>query len=325
MSGVLVGNTPIISRRFGTSEIVKVMVGDEQIWPPTKLVIFVTSQLYTTNSGTLPSHQVDDVLVIVAAASGNVAPSLPTGWTGAYVSPSADFSMAVRVGYKIATAASTPSGTWSGANWMCAYVFRNADKTKPIGAIASINTASNTVGRAPGLTLENNKGEAAVVACFMNNGTSGSFGSNTQPVGWQMKNRNARVVSNEKIDTRSVGATAETLVGGGSVNWRGTTFEILPPAPVDPNPPYLYDCTSVASAGYVVDFTVLDGWPPGDIEEGYMFRCSTQTGYDGYVGRNFQRTFRSTAYSSFDCTLEDVGNVVGKERKTISFKCYPRA
>jgi hypothetical protein len=90
-------------------------------------------------------------------------------------------------------------------------------------------------------------------------------------------------------------------------------------------PPYLYDCTSVASAGYVVDFTVLDGWPPGDVNEAYMFRCSTLTGFDGYVGRNFQRTFRATAYSSFDCTLEDLSNVVGKERKTISFKCYPRA
>ncbi len=93
----------------------------------------------------------------------------------------------------------------------------------------------------------------------------------------------------------------------------------------DAAPQYLYDCTSVASAGYVVDFTVLDGWPAGDINEAYMFRCSTLTGYDGYVGRSFQRTFRATAYSTFDCTLEDVGNVVGKERKTISFKCYPKA
>ena len=93
----------------------------------------------------------------------------------------------------------------------------------------------------------------------------------------------------------------------------------------DAAPPYLYDCTSVASAGYVVDFTVLDGWPAGDVSEAYMFRCSTLTGYDGYVGRNFQRTFRATAYTSFDCTLEDLSNIPGKTRKTISFTCSPRA
>jgi hypothetical protein len=93
----------------------------------------------------------------------------------------------------------------------------------------------------------------------------------------------------------------------------------------DAAPPYLYDCTSVSSAGYVVDFTVLDGWPAGDVNEGYFFTCSTLTGYDGYVGRNFQKTFRATAYSSFDCTLEDRSNIPGKTLQTISFKCYPRA
>lgn len=323
MSGITVGNAPIKSRRYGSTEIVKVMVGDEKIWPPDKLVQYFTSQIYSTNSGTLPTHQAGDLLVIVASAAGSTAPTLPSGWTEAYVSPSSEFSMACRVGYRFATAANTPSGTWSGASWLCAYIFRNADTTKPIGAIASINTASNTVGNAPGLTLVNDKGESAVAACFINNGTSGSFGANTQPVGWQMKNRNARVVSNEKIDTRNAPASSETLVGGGSVNWRGTTFEVLPPGPAAPQ--YLYDCTSIASAGYVVDFTVLDGWPAGDVNEAYMFRCSTLTGYDGYVGRNFQRTFRATANGYFDCTLEDLSNIPGKTRQTISFRCYPRA
>jgi hypothetical protein len=92
-----------------------------------------------------------------------------------------------------------------------------------------------------------------------------------------------------------------------------------------PVPDYLYDCTTVASAGYVVDFTVLDGWPEGNANEAYMFRCSTLTGYDGYVGRSFQKTFRATAYNSYDCTLEDLSNIPGKTLQTISFKCYPRA
>lgn len=322
MSDITIGGSPIISRRFGNTEIVKVMVGEEQIWPATKLVTYENSLLYTTSTGAFPTHQAGDLLVVVAVAAGSTPPAVPTGFTSAYTSPSSEFSMAVRVGWRVATAANTANGTWSGASWISAYVFRNADTTTPIGAIASINTASNTIGRAPGLTLVNAKGQSAVAANFINNGTSGSFGSNTQSVGWRMRNRNARVVNNEKIDTRSVGPSSETLVGGGSVNWRGTTFEVLP---ANPNPPYLYDCTSVASTGWVVDFTVLDGWPAGDINEAYMFRCSTLTGYDGYVGRNFQRTFRATAYNTFDCSLEDLSNIAGKERKIINFTCSPRA
>jgi hypothetical protein len=322
MSDITIGGSPIISRRFGNTEIVKVMVGEEQIWPPTKLVTYDSSLIYATSTGAFPAHQAGDVLVVVAVAAGNTPPALPTGFTSAYTSPSSEFSMAVRVGWRVATAANTTNGNWSGASWISTYMFRNADTTTPFGAISSINTASNAKGQAPGLTLVNNKGEAAVVASFINNGTSGSFGATSQPVGWRMRNRNARVLNNEKINTRSVGASFETLVGGGSVNWRGTTFEVLP---ANPHPPYLYDCTSVASAGWVVDFTILDGWPAGDINEAYMFRCQTLTGFDGYVGRNFQRTFRSTAYNTFDCTLEDLSNIAGKERKTISFKIYPRA
>jgi hypothetical protein len=322
MSDLTIGGAQLISRRFGTTEIKKVMVGEEQIWPVVKLVTYDTSLIYTTSTGAFPTHKAGDVLVVVAVAAGNTPPALPAGFTSAYTSPSSEFSMAVRVGWRVATAANTSNGTWSGASYISAYVFRNADTAAPFGAIASLNTASNTIGRAPGLTLVNSKGQSAVVANFINNGTSGSFGATAQPVGWQMRNRNSRVVNNEKIDTRFAAATSETLVGGGSVNWRGTTFEILP---ADPNPAYLYGCTSVSSAGYVVDFTVLDGWPAGDVNEAYMFRCSTLTGFDGYVGRSFQRTFRSTAYSTFDCTLEDLSNIPGKERKTISFTCSPRA
>jgi hypothetical protein len=126
------------------------------------------------------------------------------------------------------------------------------------------------------------------------------------------------------------GTPKGVLVGGAwktpakiSVLKDGAWVSVWPPA-ID-IPPYLYDCTSVSSTGWVVDFTVLDGWPEGDVNEAYMFRCSTLTGFDGYVGRKFQKTFRSTAYSKFNCTLEDLSNIPGKERKTISFTCSPRA
>jgi hypothetical protein len=85
-------------------------------------------------------------------------------------------------------------------------------------------------------------------------------------------------------------------------------------------PPYLYDVQVTRTPDYSADFKALDGWPIGDPNEAYMFRCSTVGGLDGYVGRNFSRRFGLTGYSGFDCTLEDISNVQGKERKTISFR-----
>ena len=137
-----------------------------------------------------------------------------------------------------------------------------------------------------------------------------------------MKILNANTWKNASPKGVLVGTTWKTPTKI-SVLENGVWKQVWPDAAADPQ--YLYDCTSVASAGYVVDFTVLDGWPAGDANEAYMFRCSTLTGYDGYVGRNFQKTFRSTAYNSYDCTLEDLSSIPGKTRQTISFKCYPRA
>ncbi len=228
MGDITVGGTPIVSRRYGVTEVLKVMVSDEQIWPPKQLVDVIGSLIYTTNMGAFPTHQAGDLLVVVASAAGSTPPTLPAGFFSAYISPSTEFSMAVRVGYKFAIAAGTSCPPWTGAVALTTVVFRGVNTTTPFGAIDSKNTASNTVGQAPGLTLTNATGTSTVWQTFINNGTAGSLGANTQPAGWQMKNRNARVINNCKIDSRSVLPTSETLVGGGSVNWRGTVFEILP-------------------------------------------------------------------------------------------------
>jgi hypothetical protein len=136
--------------------------------------------------------------------------------------------MAVRVGWAYAYTTNTSNGTWTGAVWITTSVYRNADTLFPFGPIASLATPSNTVGQAPAITPTIPGGASAVLTNFVNNGSGGSFNLDAQPVGWLPKVRNARIVLNQRIDTRTILATKETLVAGGSVNWRGTTYEVVP-------------------------------------------------------------------------------------------------
>ena len=219
----------MLGRRFNGKEVLKVLVGDEQIWPPEQIPLYIGSLIYVNSAlGAFPAHQVGDLLVVIAVGVGATPPTLPTGFESAYNSPSTDFSMAVRVGYKIATATNTTNPSWSGASYITASVYRNTDSLFPIGAIASLATPSNTVGRAPAITPTVPGGASQVFANFVNNGSTGSFNVTGQSIGWQAITRNDRIVQSRRLDTRFVPATTETLVGGGSVNWRGTTYEVKP-------------------------------------------------------------------------------------------------
>jgi hypothetical protein len=536
MGDIFTGDAPMLGRRFNGKEVLKVLVGDEQIWPPEQIPQYIGSLIYTNSiSGAFPPHQAGDLLLVIAVGVGATPPSLPAGFEPAYNSPTTEFSMAVRVGYKIALAANTANGSWSGASWITTCVYRNTDSLFPIGAIASINTASNTVGRAPAITPMVPGGVSQVFTNFVNNGTAGSFDVTGQSIGWQPITRNSRIVQSRRLDTRFVPATTETLVGGGSVNWRGTTYEVMPaeglqhvgtigidgqsrvfpphqpgdllvviaqaqnttvgfsPAtppgvigqtypvytdaydsnispvqganmackvawgwattsnhdtgvftgskytitmvfrnanPADPigavagqlisaappggistptlsledktgkslhigwiasqyttatstpNPPsgwarilrawqvrlnaavdrksgaactetttanglswrtvafevkavgsisepeldpWLYGFEVTYEPGWVAVIKLLDGWPEGDPDEAYFFRCSQINKNDGYKAREFRTVWTPNAYSSLDCTVEDVSNVAGKERKTITFKISPHA
>jgi hypothetical protein len=537
MPDITLGGAPMLGRRYGNKEIAKVMLEDSQIWPPIQIPQAISSLLYVNAStGAFASHQVGDILVVIAVALGATPPSLPSGFTSAYTSPSTDFSMAVRVGWRMAYSTNTSNGGWTGANFITTSVYRSVDTLFPIGAIASLATPSNTVGRAPAITPTIPGGASSVFTSFVNGGSSGSFGVDTQPVGWLMKLRNSRIILNQRIDSRTVPATKETLIGGGSANWRGTTFEMVPAQglqhigtlstsgvtgsfvahqPGDllvviaqiqnttvafsPNTPpgvvgqtypvytdaYDSNISSVQGAsmackvawgwattsshdtgsfsnavwtttmvfrnadpagpigaiagqlltaapaaggistpalslqdrsgkslhmawmavqftntsfavqppdgwvpllrptqrlinaavdrksgaactetttinnlswrtlafevkaagstsepaldpwlisqvttyetGWVSNTSLVDGWPEGDLDEQYFFQCAQLPENDGYVGRNFTKTWRQTAYNALDCTVEDISNIAGKQRKKISFQISPRA
>ena len=105
-------------------------------------------------------------------------------------------------------------------------------------------------------------------------------------------------------------------------------WEAGPPAE---EPLWLYGVEQTNKPGRVVDFVLQKGLGPYDpLDEGFMFRCSTTSGMDGYVGRTFTKTFPSgTAYMKFDCTVEDMyGDGTANTDylyKKISFEVRPTA
>ena len=234
MGDITVGDTPILSRRVGNSEVLKVYVGNDYIWPPVQKVTFVGSLISTTNTGVWPTGSLaGDLAVFVAVNnSTNTVPTLPVGYTSVYTSPATDTLMPMLMGYRVSTGGTISNVVVNGASNVITFLFRGVDTVNPFGAIASQQTAANAKGGAPGITPVNTRGESMVVQNFINNASTGSFAVNAQPAGWQSRNRNARMVTNTRIDSRTVKQTFETLLNGGTANWRGVTFELLPPSGV---------------------------------------------------------------------------------------------
>ena len=108
---------------------------------------FVTGKLITGASGTLPAHNAGDVLVIMALKWGTSGsnPTVPSGWT----SSSSSASIYRRsIGWRVAPASGTASGTWTGAEALYVLVWNKAT----VGATASNGSTSNTA-QVPALTL----------------------------------------------------------------------------------------------------------------------------------------------------------------------------
>lgn len=86
-------------------------------------------------------------------------------------------------------------------------------------------------------------------------------------------------------------------------------------------PPYLYGVDIVYKGNRVVDFTALSGSVHLDPEdESYLFRCTEFPTLNGYVRKNFTKTFPVSGYSKLNCQLEDVSSdTLLADAKTISF------
>lgn len=102
----------------------------------------------------------------------------------------------------------------------------------------------------------------------------------------------------------------------------GGAWRIVWEAAAEAEPPYLYAVDVEYLPGYEVRFTARLG-VPADPEEAFMFRCSEMP-RDGYTARVFSKVWAANGYGSLNCTLEDLSNVPGRDRRTVSFKIQPR-
>lgn len=320
-----VGGTPMVKAYVGTTPVIRTYVGDKHVWPPfSTTVTYVGSQVFTgTASVNFPTHKPNDLLVIYAV--GGAAPTAPPGWTAVPTGQSGN--PAGTLAYKWATSTSASTGTWTGNAAGVMYVFRDTHPTTPFGTIGT-SVGSGAVTTAPAITLADPSGASLVTHNYYNNGTTGSW-TNKAPTNFIIKNLNARMASTLAVDTTGAGVVASSLTHSSAQTWRSLAFEVLPVAPVVEEPLWLYDVDITYKGSLVVDFALKKGLTGIDpLDEGFMFRCAQFSSLDGYVPRNFTKTFPASAYSELDCTVEDLyGDGTANQDylyKSISFQVSPR-
>ncbi len=197
-------------------------------WTRIGSVSFVASLSGVGASITIPVHQVGDLLVIFAYRDGSVtAPTLPAGWTNIGTAGGASLN-ASTLAYRVATATSDPSGTWTGATAITVHIYRGQNSATPVGANADTGSSSIIVTY-PALVLTNTNGTSWITA-FAGH-TSINTTLETPPA--LMVNRTDFVDATDEVashDTNtgvSSWSATNVSVGGTSSGWRARTLEIL--------------------------------------------------------------------------------------------------
>lgn len=224
MSLNLGGGSQFAAIKFGSTNVVKVYAGEDQVWPGFSSPIqYVSSSVTGGTTPSIPFHQVGDLIVVIAqgsATGGASAPTLPTGgWTQAFQSPAG--AVPLLVGWKIATSTTTSGGTWSLAAWTTAYVFRGMRSVDPI----RVSVGGGSTPASPLHTLTDKSGNSCLAYYYYNNGSTGSFVTDP-PAGFVAKNRPARVANNHRYDSTTAPIATESHSTAG-VNWRTAVLEIL--------------------------------------------------------------------------------------------------
>ena len=320
----------------GGTPVKKVMIGGDLAWPTvdlnlltTKLVWVDSRAFYGGTQLTFGQHQAGDLLLVIAV--GSVAPSAPYPYTLAYQSD-ASGSIAGTVAWKIATAAGTTAGTWNGVAGATTYVIRGCNQATPLGDVQSIYQGTSTlVSNAPALTFTDPSGESLGVHVHYNNANTGSWSSSGAD-GFTTKTNQDRMTSLQQLNT-TVGLPS-SLTHSSAQKTLGFAVEVLAGSyggsePPTEEPLWLYDVDITYKGSNVVDFALKKGLTGIDpLDEGFMFRCVQFKSLDGYVPRNFTKTFPASAYSALDCTVEDLyGDGTANTDylyKKISFQVQPK-
>jgi hypothetical protein len=237
--------------------------------------------------------------------------------------------MATKVAWGIATTSSHDTGSFTNATWTTTMVFRNVNQSDPIGDVAGLLYNLQSAGPilSPALNMEDKSGRSLhVVAMHESQTNASSYFTPNPPDGWSRLMRSGHRLVNYSQDRKS-GAACTEITTAANTYWRTVAFEVKAAGSISEPAldPWLTSQTTTYDTGWVSNTSLVDGWPEGDEEEMYLFRCAQLPENDGYVSRNFSKTWRQTAYSVLDCTVEDLSNIAGKQRKTISFQISPRA
>lgn len=182
-----------------------------------------------TDTVTIPTHQVGDLIVLAVERGNNSAlatkPSAG-GTVPAWVDIDANAggnSCSMRTARFVATATNTTTGTWTGANGMVAVVIRG-QAASPIGGHAEALGSSTTEAVAPAVTMTKTDGSSILLHFF-----SGSIGGSTwgsAPSGYTQQATNSDVCCLTKNVTTSDGSVSQSRTASLG-RYRGATVEVL--------------------------------------------------------------------------------------------------
>jgi hypothetical protein len=172
-----------------------------------------------TNSVTLPSHNVGDIIVIAAftgtsntPATKPVASGTVPAWNIIYNTTGTN-GCAFTVAYFVATATNHTSGLWLGASVEMAAVVLTGQGPTPIGGLAVATSASTSAPSAPAVTLSQTDATSALLE-FYESSATGTWAA--APTGYtQRLSVTSGFCVNTKNTTTSDGAIAQTAGGTG--------------------------------------------------------------------------------------------------------------
>lgn len=326
-----IGTAALTKAYSGATPLKSIYVGAEKVWPPDLASpIPAVKGVPTAATGTtvaLPAHTAGDLIVVFAQNHNTLTAAAPTipaavgtvaAWNTLYKNSNSE-GVPIHVGWFLATGTGHTCGTWTGANGVSAVVVTNVNQTDPIGSAGGVKSIS-TGGSSPVIPALEEPGTSAILCYYAVAYSSGGFGA--PPAGYTKHFSDARVCINSALDTNAYKPVPMPHTSGLSLTWRDVAFEVKAPGA---EPPYLYGADVEYLPAYGVKFTLKKGIPAtGD--EAFALRCAYYPTVNGYVLREFTKTFRSTA-SPFDVVIEDLyGDGTGDPamRKTITVSIFPK-
>jgi len=176
------------------------------------------------NTATMPTHQIGDLLIVVAYRNATTAPTLGSGFTN--LSNQSGNSNSYRIGYKFATATNDAFGTWTNANTVHGIIYRGVGS---IGTVGGATKAASTTAKIPTLSLANASGSSWVVA-FAGSRQTTSQGTPLAGATTLRSTQTGTTAYSIVADTNGGVASfaATTSANGSSVVSSGASFELIP-------------------------------------------------------------------------------------------------